>query len=100
MSVQHQEKGSSVLLRYQSGIPKSSFTLRGGGSDKPDFDKKVTTSTMEQTISKFDGVVRMEIRPTGLLILNCRKTPGIVQDLMSEINKKSRMNVFCYCYDD
>ena len=62
----------------------------GGGSDKPDFDKKVTTSTMEQTISKIDGVVRMEIRPTGLLDpeIVVKPTKGQVQDLMSEINKR------------
>ena len=62
----------------------------GGGSDKPDFDKKVTTSTMDQTISKIDGVVRMEIRPTGLLDpeIVVKPTKGQVQDLMSEINKR------------
>ena len=72
-------------------VPRELLHVGGrGGSVKPDFDKKVTTSTMEQTISKIDGVVRMEIRPTGLLDpeIVVKPTKGQVQDLMSEINKR------------
>jgi excinuclease ABC subunit B len=45
---------------------------------------------MEGTISKIEGVVRMEIRPTGLLDpeVVVRPTKGQVQNLMSEINNR------------
>ena len=62
----------------------------GGGSRNPDLAKKISSSTMEQTISKIEGVVRMEIRPTGLLDpkIVVKGTKGQVQDLISEINER------------
>ncbi len=72
-------------------VPEELLHIGGrGGSDKPDIDKKITKSTMEETISKIEGVVRMEIRPTGLLDpkIIVKPTEGQVQDLMSEINTR------------
>ena len=49
---------------------------------------------MERTLSKIKGVVRMEIRPTGLLDpeIVVRPTKGQVQHLMSEINARIEKN--------
>tara|TARA_B100001175_G_scaffold183931_1_gene156195 strand:- start:6355 stop:8631 length:2277 start_codon:yes stop_codon:yes gene_type:complete len=60
----------------------------GGGSNTAELKKRSGSSTMESTISKIEGVVRMEIRPTGLLDpkIVVKPTKGQVQDLMSEIN--------------
>ena len=62
----------------------------GGGSELAELKKRSKTSTMEGTISKIEGVVRMEIRPTGLLDpeVVVRPTKGQVQNLMSEINNR------------
>ena len=49
---------------------------------------------MEGTLSKIKGVVRMEIRPTGLLDpeIVVKPTKGQVQHLMSEINARIEKN--------
>ena len=62
----------------------------GGGSELAELKKRSKSSTMEGTISKIEGVVRMEIRPTGLLDpeVVVRPTKGQVQNLMSEINNR------------
>ena len=45
---------------------------------------------MEKIVSSIEGVVSMEIRPTGLLDpkIEVRSTKGQVQDLLSEINMR------------
>ncbi len=62
----------------------------GGGSNEAELKKRSGSSTMEGTLSKIKGVVRMEIRPTGLLDpeIVVKPTKGQVQDLMSEINSR------------
>ena len=60
----------------------------GGGAIDSDVKKKRSAS-MRDTLREIDGVVRMEIRPTGLLDprIEVRPTEGQVQDLLDEINE-------------
>jgi len=60
----------------------------GGGAVDTDVKKKRSAS-MKDTLREIDGVVRMEIRPTGLLDprIEVRPTEGQVQDLLDEINQ-------------
>ncbi len=62
----------------------------GGGASAPELDKRVGSTTLESTLSQIDGVVKMEIRPTGLLDprIVVKGIEGQVQDLMSEINSR------------
>jgi len=62
----------------------------GGGASEPQLSKKVGSTTLEGTLSQIEGVVNMEIRPTGLLDprIIVRGVEGQVQDLMSEINSR------------
>ena len=61
----------------------------GGGAGEADVDKKQGNHPMEEIIAGIEGVVRMEIRPTGLLDpkIKIQRTKGQVDDLLSEINK-------------
>ena len=58
----------------------------GGGVVESNLPKK--RSSMLETMEGIDGIVRMEIRPTGLLDpeIEVRSTEGQVQDLLDEIN--------------
>ena len=58
----------------------------GGGAIESNLPKK--SSSMLETMDGIDGIVRMEIRPTGLLDpeIEVRPTEGQVQDLLDEIN--------------
>tara|TARA_Y100000768_G_scaffold113309_1_gene83504 strand:- start:2689 stop:5112 length:2424 start_codon:yes stop_codon:yes gene_type:complete len=58
----------------------------GGGAIESNLPKK--RSSMLETMEGIDGIVRMEIRPTGLLDpeIEVRSTEGQVQDLLDEIN--------------
>ena len=58
----------------------------GGGAIESNLPKK--RSSMLETMEGIDGIVRMEIRPTGLLDpeIEVRSTKGQVQDLLDEIN--------------
>ena len=60
----------------------------GGGAVDTDVKKKRSAS-MRDTLREIDGVVQMEIRPTGLLDprIEVRPTEGQVQDLLDEINQ-------------
>ena len=60
----------------------------GGGAIDSDVKKK-SSASMKVTLREIDGVVRMEIRPTGLLDprIEVRPTEGQVQDLLDEINQ-------------
>ena len=62
----------------------------GGGASTPELDKRVGSTTLENTLSQIEGVVKMEIRPTGLLDprIIVKGIEGQVQDLMSEINSR------------
>ncbi|MFL2979834.1 MAG: helicase-related protein [Candidatus Thalassarchaeaceae archaeon] len=72
-------------------VPEELLHVGGGGGSKvADLKKRSGSSTMEGTLSKIKGVVRMEIRPTGLLDpeIVVKPTKGQVQHLMSEINAR------------
>ena len=58
----------------------------GGGAIESNTPKK--KSSMLETMESIEGIVRMEIRPTGLLDpeIEVRSTEGQVQDLLDEIN--------------
>ena len=60
----------------------------GGGVDEPELKKPKRSPSMLNTLQELKGVVRMEIRPTGLLdpCIEVRPTEGQVQDLLDEIN--------------
>ena len=60
-----------------------------GGAGVADVDKKIARYSMEQILDDLPEVVRMEIRPTGLLDpkIEVRPTKGQVDDLLSEINQ-------------
>ena len=76
-------------------VPEELLHVGGGGGSKvAEFKKRSGSSTMEGTISKIKGVVRMEIRPTGLLDpeIVIKPTKGQVQHLMSEINSRIEKN--------
>ena len=62
----------------------------GGGASEPELSKKAGSTTLEGTLSQIEGVVKMEIRPTGLLDpkIIVKGVEGQVQDLMSEINSR------------
>jgi len=64
----------------------------GGGVDEPELKKRSPDSqSMYEMLQGIDNIVRMEIRPTGLLdpAIEVRPTEGQVQDLLSEINECS-----------
>ncbi|MBC8437897.1 MAG: DEAD/DEAH box helicase family protein, partial [Euryarchaeota archaeon] len=60
----------------------------GGGANEPEQPKPKRAPSLLKTLGQIDGVVRMEIRPTGLLDpeIEVRGTNGQVQDLLDEIN--------------
>ena len=62
----------------------------GGGAKPADYDKKQGLYAMEEILEDLEGVVRMEIRPTGLLDPNIvvRRTEGQMDDLLGEINER------------
>ena len=75
----------------KQGVPKGLLHVKGGGGvSTPELDKKVGSSTLEGALSEIEGVVNMEIRPTGLLDpkIVVKGIEGQVQDLMSEINSR------------
>ena len=76
-------------------VPEELLHVGGGGGSKvAELKKRSGSSTMEGTLSKIKGVVRMEIRPTGLLDpeIVVKPTKGQVQHLMSEINARIEKN--------
>ena len=76
-------------------VPEELLHVGGGGGSKvAELKKRSRSSTMEGTLSKIKGVVRMEIRPTGLLDpeIVVKPTKGQVQHLMSEINARIEKN--------
>ena len=61
----------------------------GGGVEEPELAKPKRSPSLLNTLQEIQCVVRMEIRPTGLLdpVLQVRPTEGQVQDLLDEINQ-------------
>ncbi len=68
-------------------IPRGLQHVSGGGGAIDSDIPKIRTSMLE-TMEDIDGIVHMEIRPTGLLdpLVEVRATEGQVQDLLDEIN--------------
>ena len=68
-------------------IPEGLMHAPGGGGAIESIIPKKRTSMLE-TMEGIEGIVRMEIRPTGLLDpeIEVRPTEGQVQDLLDEIN--------------
>ncbi|HIH84139.1 MAG TPA: DEAD/DEAH box helicase family protein, partial [Candidatus Thalassarchaeaceae archaeon] len=66
----------------------------GGGAVEADVKKKKRAMSMKDTLREIEGVVQMEIRPTGLLDprIEVRPTEGQVQDLLDEINRCAGKN--------
>ena len=67
----------------------------GGGVNEPELDKKSPQAeTMYEMLQNIEGIARMELRPTGLLDpeIEVRQTEGQVQDLLSEINDRVKVN--------
>jgi len=62
----------------------------GGGATSPTVAKPKRRALLKDALAEIDGVVRMEIRPTGLLDpeIEVRPTEGQVQDLLDEINAR------------
>ena len=76
-------------------IPSGLMHVDGaGGAVKSKISKPVGRLTMQSTLNRIRGVVKMEIRPTGLLDpeIQVRSTEGQVQDLLSEINLRIEKN--------
>ena len=65
-----------------------------GGGGPADYDKKQGRWSMEDILSEIEGLVRMEIRPTGLLdpAISVRGTEGQIDDLLSEITKRTEVD--------
>ena len=66
----------------------------GGGSLEPEIKKPKKSPSLLNTLQEIEGVVKMEIRPTGLLDpkIEVRPTEGQVQDLLDEINACAKNN--------
>ena len=66
----------------------------GGGARKADIEKRKKRAFLAETMENIDGVVQMEIRPTGLLdpVIEVRPTEGQVQDLEDEIRLRIKSN--------
>jgi excinuclease ABC subunit B len=62
----------------------------GGGAHEPELSSPVKGASLLESLEVIDGIVRMEIRPTGLLDpqIEVRPTEGQVQDLLDEINAR------------
>ncbi len=76
-------------------VPKGLLHVpSGGGARKADIDKRKERAFLDETMKNIDGVVKMEIRPTGLLDpeIDVRPTEGQVQDLEDEIRLRVEAN--------
>ena len=65
-----------------------------GGAGKPDIEKRKERAFLAETMKSIDGVVQMEIRPTGLLdpVIEVRPTEGQIQDMEDEIRLRIEAN--------
>ena len=65
-----------------------------GGAGKPDIEKRKERAFLADTMASIDGVVQMEIRPTGLLdpVIEVRPTEGQIQDMEDEIRLRIESN--------
>lgn len=74
-------------------IPEGLLHAPGGGGAIESNEPKIRRSMLE-IMSEIEGIVQMEIRPTGLLDpkIEIRSTEGQVQDLLDEINECVKKN--------
>jgi len=71
-------------------VPKDLLHVAGGGGvHEPELLKPKKSPSLLKTLEEIEGIVKMEIRPTGLLDpgIEVRPTEGQVQDLLDEINQ-------------
>ena len=71
-------------------VPKDLLHVAGGGGvHEPELLKPKKSPSLLKTLEEIEGIVKMEIRPTGLLDpgIEVRPTEGQVQDLLDEINE-------------
>ena len=76
-------------------VPKGLLHVpSGGGARKSDIEKRKERAFLADTMENIEGVVQMEIRPTGLLdpVIEVRPTEGQVQDLEDEIRLRIKEN--------
>jgi excinuclease ABC subunit B len=76
-------------------VPKGLLHVpSGGGARKSDIEKRKERTFLADTMENIEGVVQMEIRPTGLLdpVIEVRPTEGQVQDLEDEIRLRIKEN--------
>ena len=74
-------------------VPEGLLHAPGGGGAIESNEPKIRRSMLE-IMNEIEGIVQMEIRPTGLLDpkIEIRSTEGQVQDLLDEINECVKKN--------
>ena len=76
-------------------VPENLLHVKsGGGAGTAEYDKRKGRAMLGETLADIEGVVRMEIRPTGLLDpqIQVRPTTGQIQDLEDEIRARVAVN--------
>ena len=69
-------------------VPDNLLHVRGGGgAEEPELKEPKRRALLKDALRQIDGIVRMEMRPTGLLdpAIEVRPTEGQIQDLLDEI---------------
>ncbi len=76
-------------------VPDNLLHVQGGGGvHDPELKKPKRRAFLKDALAEIDGIVQMEIRPTGLLDpkIEVRPTTGQVQDLLDEITECTKQN--------
>ncbi|MEE3082629.1 MAG: helicase-related protein [Candidatus Thermoplasmatota archaeon] len=76
-------------------IPDNLLHVQGGGGvHEPLLKKPKKRAFLKDSLAEIEGIVRMEIRPTGLLdpLVEVRPTEGQVQNLLDEITSCTKRN--------
>ncbi len=76
-------------------IPDNLLHVQGGGGvHEPLLKKPKKRAFLKDSLAEIEGIVRMEIRPTGLLdpLVEVRTTEGQVQNLLDEITSCTKRN--------
>ncbi|MDP6906565.1 MAG: excinuclease ABC subunit UvrB [Candidatus Thalassarchaeaceae archaeon] len=76
-------------------IPENLLHVYGnGGVTEPELKQPKRRALLKDALAEIDGIIKMEIRPTGLLDPNIevRPTEGQVQDLLDEITECVSLN--------
>lgn len=76
-------------------VPDNLLHVQGGGGvHDPELKKPKRRAFLKDALAEINGIVQMEIRPTGLLDpkIEVRPTAGQVQDLLDEITECTKEN--------